>query len=269
MIFVQKYPKDVKGRTVMPSSGWFSLAADRTKRAKADKKRHIFDDTVYGHAEVRAALTEGFHRKCAYCESPLPDFGWPVEHFRPKGAVTGTRHPGYYWLAYDWENLYPACVACNSVRRPPPMWRVGGRKLAAGKGCQFPLEEGWEHTRAMSPSDDLDAERTLLLDPCVDDPELYIKYDLTGKADPIDADVFGEITIRVFNLNRIWLRTRRRKLILRLVKMLVFIKKLRKKGLVGEAKRLRDLTKQQFAADDCSWAAAARIVLAEPGSFGI
>lgn len=253
----------------MPSSSWFILAADCTKRAKAEKKRHIFDATVYGHAEVRAALAEGFHRKCAYCESPLPEFSWPVEHFRPKGGVTGTKHTGYYWLAYDWENLYPACVACNSMRRPPAMWRVGGKKLAAGKGCQFPLETGWEHTRAMSPNDDLGAERTLLLDPCLDNPRLYITYNLAGEADPIDADVFGEITIRVFNLNRIWLCTRRRKLILGIVQVLVFVKELRKKGLVGEAKRMRDLAKQEFAADDCSWAAAARTVFAKPGSFGI
>lgn len=42
-----------------------------------------------------------------------------VEHFRPKGGWRQSpgqpiEQPGYYWLAYEWSNLFLACGPCNS-----------------------------------------------------------------------------------------------------------------------------------------------------------
>ena len=61
------------------------------------------------------------HKKCAYCESKVgpTERKGDVEHYRPKSRtrdVNGklvkimrngveVNHPGYYWLAYDWNNL--------------------------------------------------------------------------------------------------------------------------------------------------------------------
>nr|WP_239015299.1 AAA family ATPase [Archangium violaceum] len=57
--------------------------------------------------------------KCAFCESQLAHISYgDVEHFRPKagwrqeeGGPLG--RPGYYWLAYEWTNLFLACTLCN------------------------------------------------------------------------------------------------------------------------------------------------------------
>lgn len=84
------------------------------------KKRLEFKSSIYGHQTVRDALEESHYGKCAYCEVriPKPYADGHVEHWRPKGAVKqarGTENicPGYYWLAYDWDNLLLACQFCN------------------------------------------------------------------------------------------------------------------------------------------------------------
>ena len=88
-----------------------------------------------------------FYGKCAYCESRIAE-NQPgdIEHFRPKNAVKDINnqnveinrghgnepHPGYYWLAYSWQNLLPACRDCNSITRAKTKQRVG-------KGNRFPV----------------------------------------------------------------------------------------------------------------------------------
>ncbi len=76
-----------------------------------------------------------FEGKCAYCDVPVLS-GQPgdVEHYRPKTQIAvyakrGNRddvkgkpergkpqivhQPGYWWLAYDWDNWLFACGGCN------------------------------------------------------------------------------------------------------------------------------------------------------------
>ena len=87
-------------------------------------------------------LANIFNNKCAYCETSTIRFDGDAEHFRPKGAVTDLdsnrmrtndesnrdiEHPGYFWLAYHWKNLLPACKGCNS---------------GVGKQNKFPIETG-------------------------------------------------------------------------------------------------------------------------------
>jgi hypothetical protein len=73
-------------------------------------RRLEFDREVYGHEQVKTALRDAQHGKCAFCESKVTHVAYgDVEHFRPKGGFrqreTGPlRQPGYYWLAYAWEN---------------------------------------------------------------------------------------------------------------------------------------------------------------------
>src|SRR5829696_5580783 len=94
---------------------------------------------------MKKALFEGFNNKCAYCEDNLLSQPGDVEHFRPKRAVTDEndnpvlwsprskkKHPGYYWLAYHWENLLPSCNDCNRPHRS-----TDGRPV--GKGTRFPV----------------------------------------------------------------------------------------------------------------------------------
>lgn len=121
---------------------------------------------VYGADEVRAALIAAQHGKCCFCEVRIehPYMHRHVEHWRPKGGVRqdsdgADEFPGYYWLAYDWDNLLLACVVCNSTF----------------KGTCFPLAD--PAARARSHRDRIRAETPLLLKPDVDDPTLHIEWD--------------------------------------------------------------------------------------------
>ena len=130
---------------------------------------------VYSHEDVKEALTRLFGAKCAYCESRYAGTQpMDVEHFRPKGKVLeddGKEVRGYYWLASDWTNLLPSCIDCNRERR---QWLADlGAVRSVGKGERFPLEKGSK--RAASPGEEK-AERPLLLNPCVDEPEKHFEF---------------------------------------------------------------------------------------------
>jgi uncharacterized protein (TIGR02646 family) len=64
-----------------------------------------------------------FYGKCGYCERAIGNQHGDVEHFRPKGGVTDQNnkmigdHPGYYWLAYNWQNLLISCITCNQIMK--------------------------------------------------------------------------------------------------------------------------------------------------------
>ena len=91
----------------------------------------------YGAADVKAALAELYHNKCAYCESYDNEF--EVEHYRPKKGITGIprkEHPGYYWLCYEWTNLLPACHDCNKQ---------------GSKGNRFPIDGDRVYSPSLTP----------------------------------------------------------------------------------------------------------------------
>ena len=78
-----------------------------------------FDEAIYGHKSVKEQLIAEQYGKCCFCEADFTANGYgDVEHFRPKGGYTVNRtskliRPGYYWLAYDWTNLFLSCEICN------------------------------------------------------------------------------------------------------------------------------------------------------------
>lgn len=61
----------------------------------------------YGHSDIRSALRDETHQKCAYCESRVEHVApTHVEHIRPK-----SRRPD---LVVAWVNLTLGCPACNT-----------------------------------------------------------------------------------------------------------------------------------------------------------
>jgi uncharacterized protein (TIGR02646 family) len=150
-------------------------------------------------AELKGYLRRLFHEKCAYCEARFSHayFG-DVEHYRPKKKVDGERaHPGYFWLAYDEHNLLPSCALCNQAR---------------GKMNQFPIAG----VRASSPTDDLEAEQALLLNPYRDDPALHLHFMpkigmVAARASEGTPSPKGDASRRAYNLNREMLVEVRRK----------------------------------------------------------
>jgi uncharacterized protein (TIGR02646 family) len=141
-----------------------------------------------------------FHGRCAYCEqSILSDQYGDIEHYRPKKGVDNEdwtpvvrniggdlqKHPGYYWLAYDWRNLLVSCELCN---RPAP-----GR--AYGKHNRFPVagQQAWEPGQEAQ-------EAPILLNPCQEDPAEHIRFDaVTGRLEPKSDR--GHKTISMLGLN--------------------------------------------------------------------
>lgn len=129
------------------------------------KKRLSFDSKIYGHADVRQSLAASHHGKCAFCEVVIPrPYADPnVEHWRPKGSVKQRRGdalltPGYYWLAYSWDNLLLACLFCNRDN----------------KGSQFPLQD--PSVRVRHPSENLSLETPELIKPDSEDPADHIEF---------------------------------------------------------------------------------------------
>ena len=101
---------------------------------RSGTRTFAFDHSIYAADEVKADLLAAQHEKCAFCESHVRHVGYgDVEHFRPKAGYqqrqTGTlRRPGYYWLAYYWENLFFCCQLCNNLKRNHFPLRDGRRR---------------------------------------------------------------------------------------------------------------------------------------------
>jgi uncharacterized protein (TIGR02646 family) len=152
-------------------------------------RKFEFDKTIYAAAEVKDALLQAQNQKCAFCESFVRHISYgDVEHFRPKAGykqreVDSLKRPGYYWLAYTWENLFFCCQLCNEQFK---------RNL-------FPLRN--DRSRARSHTDDLRAEEPLLVDPARHDPSAFIRF-RKERAVAVRGCREGRTTIRVLGLNR-------------------------------------------------------------------
>lgn len=269
MIFVDRNRTDGQGRPIRPDQDWFTLATGAREDALREAAEHEARGGVYAHDQVKAALEELFHDKCAYCETKIAaGFDWDVEHFRPKGKVAERDdHPGYYWLAYEWSNLYPSCSHCNQRRRDRPRW--GDLRFAGsgGKLDQFPLED--ESTRALSPDGDLGSEKRLLLDPCDDRPEEHLRFTVDGQIVAAAGSQQGEISIKVFHLARRRLRDRRRDQVEAVVALLKIVHKHEAEGNEEAAQDFRAFLDTWFLADSCEYAAVARAVVRDPVVFGL
>lgn len=141
--------------------------------------------------EVLMALWEHHNHKCCYCERERdPNGEVDIEHFRPK-QKTEDGKPAYWWLAYDWNNLFFSCKACN-----------------ISKLVKFPLFAG--SVRASGLDRDLSKESPFFPHPIDENPEKYIGYmfdDYSTPADFVrpygrDNEGRGDTTIRAIGLGR-------------------------------------------------------------------
>lgn len=171
-------------------------ARDHCKRYEARPAKYNtgaakfeFADSIYGHPSVKAALVKAQNGKCCYCEVVIqkPYALQYVEHYRPKAysqqAPGGPkRFPGYYWLAYDWDNLFLACHFCNSVNK---------RNI-------FPLLN--EANRAKSHRASIRNEDPLIIRPDgPDDPQDHIGF---HNEVPVGKTKAGAATVKFVGLDR-------------------------------------------------------------------
>lgn len=120
-------------------------------------------NSIYNNESVRENLEKIQHNKCCYCETKSTRSNMDVEHFRPKTAYSKTfkgnsYYPGYFWLAYDWNNLFLACQVCNQIF----------------KNDFFPIED--EETRAQLNNLSTENELPFFVHPSFDEPEDDIEY---------------------------------------------------------------------------------------------
>lgn len=167
-------------------------AFDKATKEEHEKEGFFkFDSKIYADEAVKTALKTAQNMKCAFCETEIVRAYGDVEHFRPKGAwkqdtEDSLHYPGYYWLAYDWDNLFFACQFCN-------------QKF---KENLFPLEN--HQSRLQSHHDNISKEKPLLIHPCNDDPQQYIGFRASRNqvvAYPINNNIRATITIKTFGIN--------------------------------------------------------------------
>lgn len=167
----QKTPKGGKGPKAKPANASFAFAA-------------------YKSPDVKVLLESLFSGKCAYCESFYSETApVDIEHYRPKGAIEGEPdHPGYWWLAMEWDNLLPSCIDCNRKRKQitpkasdnllalvtDEHERRKASVMNTGKKDTFPIAgpRAKDHTKP----DQLVAEVPYLLNPCVDNPDEHLEF---------------------------------------------------------------------------------------------
>jgi hypothetical protein len=174
---------------------WVDYQANRAIRISIDEKLY---------RQRKSDIVAACRNKCVYCEQVIVGLSQPgdIEHFRPKKAVLedngrGARrvvnglnetHPGYFWLAYEWNNLLLACKTCNSRG-------TNAEGKVVGKGNYFPIAgtRGWE------PGEEAN-EMPLLLNPLVDDPEKHFIIDGTGILTGVTER--GKKCVELLDLNR-------------------------------------------------------------------
>ena len=165
-----------------------SLTEQNCTDYNAGTRKFKFDKTIYGHKTVKDALIKAQHGKCCFCEGRFKAHAYgDVEHYRPKSSVRQARNakalfPGYYWLAYSWDNLFWCCEICN---------RTNKRDF-------FPLIDPAK--RARSHNDEFTNEEPLILNPGgLENPRNHIAF-----RDEIAKGVTnaGRTTIEIVDLNR-------------------------------------------------------------------
>jgi len=154
-----------------------------------NRKKFTFDSNIYGDDEVKSLLKNVQSHKCCFCEAKITHLSHgDIEHFRPKSAyrqdeTSQIQYPGYYWLAYDWNNLYLACEICNRSK----------------KGNYFPIKSPVD--RADPITKNIKNEKPLFIDPGFDNPEKHIGFNGPYPI-PLSNSDRGKTTIKYLGLDR-------------------------------------------------------------------
>ena len=211
-------PGELSGELKAEWDAWIvranSATADIVRRWERQGRLAASDFSPQIWSDLKAWLLRNvFDGKCAYCETHIKQARQPghAEHFRPKGGIRNRAadgesrrfvavrttdpdgneidHPGYFWLAYNWENLVPSCNDCNSGRGKNNQFPLDGEARLLTRlepEALARLESGavrsvkWRDCYYLGPRD-LDAvERRLLLHPYFDKPHEHITFGVRG-----------------------------------------------------------------------------------------
>lgn len=216
---------------------WEAWKAERDEWKKKDEasrgpapefKAKLNDDIWRGFRDW--LLVNVFRNKCAYCETEVVGNPGDAEHFRPKGRVRVVsedddestiikvvdesgeemEHPGYFWLAYHWQNLLPSCEFCNRFGGKQDLFPVKNLHVAVKRLTVEEVDELLEKILQstndtgvyyLQPRDLDKLEGRLLLHPYYDNPEDHLRFDTDGRAAEWMGSEQGRVSKTVYNLN--------------------------------------------------------------------
>jgi len=256
-----------------PSKEWEDRACKAEEELRNLPEGKTRSDIFKKYSDVWSMLKNDFrelsHGKCWYCEVLTDGMRGDMDHHRPKGRVTDSDHPGYWWLAFKWRNFRYSCERCNSKDTDLATGIVGG------KGNQFPLVGG-DSRRISNECDyeDLLEEDPLLLDPTEPgDPQL-LSFNSDGRPGPATEDETSvdyqrvQVSIRVYHLDHSISSRRRRQIYLKVRELVAFYQKYQpvweknrsdQAARAGIKKTMEELRK--LIAPEAEYSAAARAYL--------
>ncbi|OJW85256.1 MAG: hypothetical protein BGO69_06455 [Bacteroidetes bacterium 46-16] len=161
MIQIKKKVSDVP--EILKKQGKAEIALLK-KMSKKDLLSYKYKSSLYGGKSVKDKLKSLQNEKCCFCEAKITVVSHgDVEHYRPKaGWIQKEKDklskPGYYWLAYDFDNLFLSCQICNQKY----------------KKNYFPLEKSGK--RANKHTDDIKLEKPLIIHPSKENPTKFLSF---------------------------------------------------------------------------------------------
>jgi len=176
-----------------------------------NRKKFKFRSEIYANPVIKNKLKSLQNNKCCFCEAKVDHIAHgDIEHFRPKAAYKQNEeddysYPGYFWLAYDWNNLFFSCQLCNQRH----------------KKNLFPLID--ESTRMLNYSGSVSTEDKLFIHPSLDNPEDHIVF-IEEIPRHLPGSIRGKETIKSLGLDRASLNEDRRESLKNFINLLNIIK---------------------------------------------
>ena len=202
---------------------------------------------LWTNATLKKDFRDSFFNKCWYTEVSLAGHDIHIDHFRPKAEVKQfgqynynqpLSNSGYSWLKNEATNYRASCAYSNRGTD-------GG-----GKGSYFPLEDGTPYLT----ENGNEAERTLLLDPCVRDDVKKISFMgsnvLCASGSPID-EVRVSVSRKLYNIDNHYIETERTKVWEEVLKVLAEYKS-GDISIVGCLRRLGDAVHRNAPFSACA-----------------
>ncbi|MDO8210965.1 hypothetical protein [Conexibacter sp. CPCC 206217] len=160
----------------------------------AASRRELMRTKRAAWADFRALFERTYGAKCWYTESKNPGTDDDIDHYRPQRSVAeAPDHDGYWWEAFNWENLRLSCHRANRRRSNPDTGTV------LGKGDHFPLLD--EAHRWCSP-DSFCCEEPALLDPTDPEDPPHLTFDIDGRVAIAPAYARSDMAIRRVEASR-------------------------------------------------------------------
>lgn len=146
-------------------------AQGKTKLAtdKIAERNKLIDDNSDHWGKLKPWLLALSHGKCWFTEAQDKAAHFDVEHYRPKKEakdLDGTKHDGYWWLAFEYSN-----------------YRIAGNVPNRKKGGWFPLHPDSRRSKFGAQCEE--SETPHLLDPIEKTDVDLLAFDEEGNAIPV------------------------------------------------------------------------------------